>query len=98
MIVFISRKKLKHLEESVTHLSNENINLKHEKAQILLGVEETLSAAYNLVGSVVEACGMDVVNVTQNDINRFQHEKKCLVEYDESGYKLRVVDKNEEDR
>lgn len=95
--MIISKKKYKHLEESVTHLSNENIELKHEKAQMMAQVGETLNIAYALVGAVITALGRETVEITQGDINRFMVQKKCLVELDGDVYRISLGDLNEED-
>ena len=95
--MIISKKKFKHLEESVTHLSNENIKLKHEKAQIMAEVDELINTTHALIGAVILASGKEVVEVTTGEIKGFVGQKKCLVEYEENGYKLRVVDSDEAD-
>jgi hypothetical protein len=95
--MIISKKKYTYLEESVTHLSNENINLKHEKAQIMEQVDETLNIAYALVGAVITALGREMVEITQGDINRFVAQKKCLVELDGDVYRISLGDRDEED-
>lgn len=95
--MIVSRKKYKYLEERATHLSNENITLKHEKAQIMAQVGETLNIAYALVGAVITSLGRDTVEITQGDINRFVARKKCLVELDGDVYRISLGDLNEED-
>lgn len=93
--MIISKKKYTYLEERATHLSNENINLKHEKAQIMEQVGETLNIAYALVGAVITALGRETVEITQGDINRFVDQKKCLVELDGDVYRISLGDRDE---
>lgn len=93
--MIISKKKYTYLEERATHLSNENINLKHEKAQIMEQVGETLNIAYALVGAVITALGRETVEITQGDINRFMVQKKCLVELDGDVYHISLGDRDE---
>lgn len=95
--MIISKKKYTYLEERATHLANENIKLKHEKAQIMEQVSETLNIAYALVGAVITALGRETVEITQGDINRFVEKKKCLVELDGDVYHISLGDLNEED-
>lgn len=95
--MIIRKKKYKHLEERATHLSNENIKLKHEKVQMIAQVDETLNIAYALVGAVITALGRGTVEITRGDINRFVEKKKCLVELDGDVYRISLGDRDEED-
>lgn len=84
-----------YLEERATHLSNENIKLKHEKAQIMEQVGETLNIAYALVGAVITALGRDTVEIHREILIALWIKKKCLVELDGDVYRISLGDRDE---